>query len=336
MKIARESIFISAIRAFFNSLLGTFGVFVALIPSIILFAILSSPDQKQVMKNKLEILPDLNGNTKMLPLNTPAILQLEIHGIIGSGHLTSKDLKFQLIESRKGILKNDRVKAILLHINSPGGAATDSDEIYRSILMYKKRYNVPVYAYVDGMCASGGFFIACASDQIYTSAFSMIGSVGSLMGPFFNFYSIMEKYGIKSLTITAGKDKDMLNPFRQWKENEDKSVQKINKCIYEKFVNIVANARNLDKEKIINEYGADIFDPEEAKEIGYIDVANSSYEAALKALLKEANIDEDKNYQVVTLYPKKIWYQPFLTQTKSLLISFLKEIFPSFKYMNVK
>lgn len=336
MKIARESIFISAIRAFFNTLLGTVGVFVALIPSIILFAILSTPDQKQGAKNKLEILPDLNGNTKMLSLSTPAILQLEVHGVIGTAHLTSKDVNFQLIESRKGILKNNRVKGVLLHINSPGGAATDSDDIFRNILAYKERFDIPVYAYVDGMCASGGFFIACAADQIYTSPFSMIGSVGSLMGPFFNFYSIMEKYGVKSLTVTAGKDKDMMNPFREWKQNEDKSIQKINEYIYAKFVNIVATARNIDKDKIINEYGANVFDSDEAKEIGYIDVANSSYEVALKALLEKADIDENKNYQVVSLYPKKLWYQPFLTQTKSIFKSFLKEIFFSSKYINAE
>ncbi|NGX33844.1 MAG: putative signal peptide peptidase SppA [Candidatus Anoxychlamydiales bacterium] len=334
MKVAKESIFISAIRAFFNTLLGTFGVFVAIIPSIILFAILSTSDQKQGTKNKLEILPDLNGSTKMLSLNTPAILQLEVHGVIGTAHLTSKDVNFQLIESRKGILKNDRVKALLLHINSPGGAATDSDTIYRNILAYKERYNVPVYAYVDGMCASGGFFIACAADQIYTSPFSMIGSVGSLMGPFFNFYNIMEKYGVKSLTITAGKDKDMLNPFREWKTSEDQNIQKINEYVYKKFVDIVATSRNIDKDKIINEYGAHVFDSDEAKEIGYTDVANSSYEIALTALLEKADIDETKNYQVVCLYPKKIWYQPFLTQTKSFFKSFLKEFLVSSKYIN--
>ena len=92
MKVAKESIFISAIRAFFNTLLGTFGVFVAIIPSIILFAILSTSDQKQGTKNKLEILPDLNCSTKMLSLNTPAILQLEVNGVIETAHLTSKDV----------------------------------------------------------------------------------------------------------------------------------------------------------------------------------------------------------------------------------------------------
>ncbi|NGX62941.1 MAG: putative signal peptide peptidase SppA [Candidatus Anoxychlamydiales bacterium] len=334
MNIARESIFISAIRAFFNTLLGTVGVVIAIIPSLILFSIFTSSDQKQGLKNKVEILPDLNGNTKMLSFNTPAVLQLEVHGVIGTGHLTSKDVYYQLIESQKGILKNKRVKAVLLHINSPGGSAVDSDDIYRNILSYKEKFNVPVYTYVDGMCASGGFFIACASDRIYSSPFSMIGSVGSLLGPFFNFYNIMKKYGVESLTLTEGKDKDMMNPFREWKQNEDASLKQINEYIYQKFVNIVANARGISKEKLINEYGAHVFDADRAKEIGYIDVTNSSYEEALNGVLEAANIDKEKDYQVIALYPKKIWFQPFLTQTKSLFDTLIKELVLSTKYVN--
>lgn len=336
MKLSRESIFISSIRAFFNTLLGTIGVVIAIIPIFILFSIFTSADQKQGAKNKLEILPDLDGNTKTLALNSPAILQLDITGIIGKAHLTSKDFNYQLIESRKGLLKNNRVKAILLNINSPGGSANDSDEIYRNLLAYKGKYNIPIYAYVDGMCASGGFYIACACDKVYASPCSIIGSVGSLLGPFFNFSKTMDIYGIEAKTVTDGKDKDMMNPFRKWKNNEDASLKVINEYVYQKFVNIVANARNIDKDKLINEYGANVFDTEKAQEIGYIDRGNSSYNEALENLLDNANIDKDKNYQVVNLYPKKMWYYPFLSQTKIFFETVLKELFLSIKYMNAK
>ena len=336
MKLSRESIFISSIRAFFNTLLGTIGVVIAIIPIFILFSILSSTDQKQGTKNKLEILPDLDGNTKTLALNSPAILQLDITGVIGKAHLTARDFNYQLIESRKGLLKNNRVKAILLNINTPGGSANDSDDMYRNLLAYKKKYNVPIYAYIDGFCASGGFYIACACDKIYASPCSIIGSVGSLLGPFFNFTKIMDTYGIESKTVTDGKDKDMMSPFRKWKPDEDASLKVINEYVYQRFVNIVAKGRSLDKDKIINEYGAHVFDSEKAQSIGYIDIGNSSYDTALEDLLEQAKINKDKHYQIVTLYPKKMWYYPFLSQTKMFFETLLKELFLSTKYINSK
>ena len=68
---------------------------------------------------------------------------------------------------------------------APGGAADDSVGIYRALCEYKKKYNVPIYAFVDGLCASGGMYIACAADKIYATPSSVIGSVGVIMGPLF-------------------------------------------------------------------------------------------------------------------------------------------------------
>ncbi len=333
MKLSNESIFISAIRSFFNTLLGTLGVFLALIPTFIIFTILA-PDHKEGFKNKIEILPDLDGNTKMLPLTSPVILELDVFGVIGKSQLTSTDFMYQLIESRKGFLKKDRVKGILLHINSPGGAATDSDAIYRYLLAYKEKYKVNVFAYIDGICASGGFYIACASDKIYSSQMSMIGSVGSLLGPFINVSKVLESWGINTLTLTEGKDKDIMNPLRSWNKDEDKTLKDINDYIYQRFVSIVSLSRNIEKSKIINEYGAHIFNSQKAKEIGYIDIANSSYEEALKDLLSEAKINPSNPYQVVTLSPKKTWYQPLITQTKATIQNFLKEFLLSANFLN--
>lgn len=328
MKISRESIFISAIRSFFNTLFGAIGVFIAIIPAFIIFSIFMPGDQKDSFKNRLEILPDLNGNTKILSLGSPVILQLDIHGVIGKS-LTSTDIMHQLIESRKGLLRNDRVKGILLNINSPGGEATDSDDIYRNLLAYKEKYKVPIFTYVNGLCASGSFYIACASNSIYASPMSMIGSVGSLLGPFFNFSKAFDKWGINTLTLTEGKDKDMMNPFRPWKKDEEQSLVDINEYIYQRFVNIVSLSRHIDKDKIINEYGAKVFNCQKAKEIGYIDRAGSSYNEALEDLLNKAQIDTSKTYQIVGLYPKKIWYHAFISKTQSFIKTIIKELFLS-------
>lgn len=334
MKLSNESIFISAIRSFFNSFLGAIGVVFAIIFAFIIFAIMMPSDHKEGFKSKLEILPDLNGNTKMLSLNTPVILQLDVHGVIGKPQLNTSSFWYQLIDSQKGILKNKRVKAILLHVNSPGGTATDSDAIYGMLQGYKKKFNVPIYAYVDGICASGSFYVACAANKIYASPMSMIGSVGALMGPFVNVSKTLEKWGVSTITITEGKDKDIMNPLRPWKKDEDQTLKEIGEYNYQRFVEIVSSARKIDKDKIINEYGAHIFSSPKSKEIGYIDVANSTYEKALLDLLNAASIDPQKSYQVVTLSPKVSWTQLFLTETKCFIQSLIKEFTLSTNYIN--
>jgi protease IV len=324
MKLTNESIFISAFRSFFNALLGAVGVFLALIITFIILSIFAPSDHRDGFKNKIEILPDLNGSTKIQPVTCPVILQLDVHGVIGKSQLMSSDFMYQLIESRKGFLKNDRVKAILLHINSPGGSAVDSDAIYRNLIAYKEKYNVAVFAYVDGICASGGFYIACAADKIYSSPMSMIGSVGSLLGPFINVSKVLESWKIDAVTLTEGKDKDIMNPLRPWTKDEDKTLKDINDYIYQRFVNIVATSRKIDRDLITNQYGAHIFQPEKAKDIGYIDISDASYEETLKDLLTKVKIDHTKPYQVVTLYPKKTWYQPLIEQTNTSIQNFIK------------
>ena len=299
MDIKRESIFISAIRTFCNTLGGMIGVIIGLVVIAVIIGILSKP-QMVSDKTQLIIAADAEGDRKLLPHSTPAVLRINIHGVIGSKDLNSKTVQAQLSDSREGMLSDDRVKAILLHINSPGGTAFDAHDIYQSLVDYKEKHKLPIYAYVDGLCASGGMMIACSADKIYSAPIGMIGSVGVLMGPNFNFTGLMEKFGVKQLTLTKGIDKDMLSPYREWKPGEEDSLKAIINYDYKVFVDLVTKARTrLSKDKLINVYGAQVYDPVTAQEYGYIDDGQSSYSATLKELTKIADIDGD--YQVVEL-----------------------------------
>lgn len=299
MNVVRESIFISAIRMFFNVLGGIFGMVVGMIVLGMSVTFLSKPamigEKSQVM-----ISADAEGNRNLLSESTPAILRINIHGEIGTRDLNGKLIQSQLLDSREGLLKNGRVKAILLHINSPGGTTHDSNNIYMTLMAYKEKYQIPIYAYVDGLCASGAMYIACSADKIFSNVTGIIGSVGVLLGPNFNFSGLMEKYGIGQLTLTEGKDKDMLSPYRPWKDGEDESLQAILAYDYERFTDIVAKSRpKMDKNQLINVYGAQVFDPIKAEELGYIDQSNVRYESALTELVKAANIEGE--YQVVEM-----------------------------------
>jgi len=275
------------------------GIIIGLFVIGIVIAVLSKP-QMVTDKTQLIIAADAEGNREFLSHSAPVVLRLNIHGVIGTRDLNAKTIEAQLLDSRIGALKDDRVKAILLHINSPGGTAFDAHDIYSRLIEYKTQYKVPIYAYVDGMCASGGMMIACAADKISSAPIGIIGSVGVLMGPNFNVSGLMEKYGVKQLTITKGKDKDMLSPYREWKPGEDQSLRDIIDYDYNLFVDLVAKARPaMNKNSLINEYGAQVYDPVRAEQYGYIDDGKSSYSHALTELLKAADITEE--YQVIEL-----------------------------------
>jgi protease IV len=306
MEIQRESILISSIRSFCRMFFSVCGIFLSFFIITTLYSLAESAPMTIEPRTKIKYLSDVQGKRELAPITAPVILQININGVIGQPKgLDTSSIDQILTDSRSGTLRLDRVKGVLLYINSPGGSTIDSDNIYRLIKEYKTRYQVPVYAYIDGLCASGGMYIACSADKIYASPSSIIGSVGVISGPFFNVSEMLSKVGVASKTLTQGLDKDMMNPFRPWKENEDASLNSVMAYLYNRFVDVVTSNRlNMDKEKLVKEYGANIFDPEAARNYGYIDFANSNRSDALGSLLAAANIDPSQPYQVVSLEPK--------------------------------
>ena len=221
-----------------------------------------------------------------------------------------------MLNRAKVDLKKDLVKAVLLVINSQGGSAIDSDGIYRAIKEYKERYHVPVFAYVDGVSFSGGYYIACAADQIFASEASVVGSIGVILSgvagsTFFNVAKPLKEWGVQSAVISAGTDKDPMNPFRSWGEHEKENLQAIVNAQYEQFMGIVTKNRPLiSRDTLMSEMGAKIYSSHIAKELGLIDDIKNSREDVLKALLVAANLDES-NYQVVRL-EKRGWLSDFV------------------------
>lgn len=312
MEIQRESIFVSSLRAFSKMFFAICGLFIGFILMSLLYGAMSdTSDSPTEAKTNIKYLPDLKGNREV-STTSPVILELKIHGVIGDPKSGVNTINVQnvLLDSRTGLLKNDRVKGILLHMNTPGGTVVDSDNIYRMLKQYKERYKVPVYAYVEGLCASGGMYISCAADKVFAGPASIVGSVGVIIGPFFNMMEALTKIGVKTQTITEGLDKDMMSPFKDWAPNESAPLQAVTAFFYNQFVDIVAASHpRIDKGKLINEYGAKVFDSVTAQRLGYVDFAESSRDAALAALLNEAKVDAEKTYQVVELEQKSEWLQ---------------------------
>ena len=316
----RESILYSAIRSLLVAFCAVIGICLAFIALSLLIAGLTSKtgaEGKLKTVNSEEIMPDANNERKLLADTSPVILQIDIHGVIGTEDLDTKTIKRQLIESREESYKNDRVKAVLVHINTPGGTVFDADGIYRALKEYKEKYKVPMYSYVDGLCASGGMYIAAATDQIFASDISLIGSVGVIAPAFMNFTKLLEKVGVETLTISAGKDKDAMNPLRPWKPGEEKNYEDIIKYYYQHFINIVTlNRPQISQDKLVKDYGAQIFNAKEALDYGFINGIDQSIGETIKALAKEAKIEG--SYQVIKL-ENKSWFSNLFSAESSLL-----------------
>lgn len=317
----RESIFFASVRYFFIALASIVGVCIGLTIILVFFAAIkdtSEGDPDITYSYSPEVKPNASGVRKVLSKSAPVILKLHISGIIGTELLNRETVQGQLIESREKALKDGRVKAILLVIDSPGGTVVDADGIYRSIKAYKEKYKVPVFAYVDGLCASGGMYVAAAADKVYASEISLIGSVGVITPPFLNFSQLIDKVGVQALTLYAGKGKDDLNPLRPWKPGEEEPLQTIINYYYEDFVNIVTSNRpNVDREKLVKEYGAHVFPAKIAETYGYIDGSGLSLNDTLKLLAKQISIEDDY-YQLIELAPKN-WLSTLFKGEWSLL-----------------
>jgi signal peptide peptidase SppA len=329
MEISRESIFISALRGFVKSFAVVIGISLGIAVLMIGIGALSNsvemPD-----KSTLTLDADANWNRKLLPDSTPVLLKIKVHGVIGMGKLKAEPFKNMLIDSRQGALAKDRVKGILLHLNTPGGTAIDSSAIYGLLTEYKEKYKVPIYAFVEGLCASGGVYISSAADKVFATENSVIGSVGVRLGPTFNVSEAMQTVGVESLTITSGKNKDALNPFRPWKPGEGDSLQAIVAADYQTFVNVVTeNRKGLSKEDLINEYGANVYNAEKAEKLGYVDDGDATYNQTLAALAAAAGIGHDDKYQVFEIEPHKSVFKELSESKNKLLQGKIEHVFPT-------
>lgn len=299
-----SSIFTSSIRSFFVALFTIVGIAFGTIPVILTFVwLLSSSEDKMDVETQYAptVISNAENIRKKISSTAPVILKINVEGFIGSEKLNTHAIHQQLIESREGHLKDGRVKALLIHLNTPGGTVTDADGIYRAIKSYKEQYKVPVFAFVEGMCASGGMYIAAAADKIYATDTSLVGSVGVLLNPFLNVSKLMEKIGIESLTISAGKGKDDLNPFRPWKAGEDEPYKMIVDYYYNHFVDIITSNRpEVNRSRLISDYGARVFPAEKAQDIGFIDGNGYTLGDTLRLLAKQIGIQDDY-YQVIKM-----------------------------------
>ncbi|WP_323590504.1 signal peptide peptidase SppA [Aliarcobacter butzleri] len=164
------------------------------------------------------------------------------------------------------------IKGVLLVVDSPGGAVAPSVEVAYAIKELKQIKTVVVYA--SGVIASGSYYASIWADKIIANPGSMVGSIGVIMQGV-NTKELMDKIGIQTQTVKAGKYKESGTPTRKWTEFEEKQLQSVIDDTYNMFITDVATARNLDIKNYTSFADAKIFTSKQAKDVGLVDeVAN--------------------------------------------------------------
>jgi len=167
---------------------------------------------------------------------------VEIHGVIGN-HFKTPEFS-RLIDSVAG---NQRLKALLLDIDSPGGSATGSGVLYRAIQRVAEEK--PVYAYVRGMGASGGYYLACAASKVYALPTALVGSIGVIyLRPVLE--QLLSKVGVGFSVYKSGEFKYMTGFWRSPTDRESEKFQELINEIFDNFVAVVAEGRSLDEAKV--------------------------------------------------------------------------------------
>ncbi|AHK63776.1 Putative signal peptide peptidase SppA [Chlamydia avium 10DC88] len=270
---------------------------------------------------------DATGTVKDLGKEAPIIAVIEMKDVISSNKCTAKNIQDAINALSSDAYKN-RVKGIIIDMDCPGGEVFEIARIYSTFQFWKEQTKCPIYVFVNGLCASGGYFIACASDKIYSTSCSLIGSVGVLSGPYFNVKEGLNRYGIESDLLIAGKDKAPMNPYTPWTPQDRKVRQEVINYLYGQFVDVVVENRPLiTKEKLINVLGARLYSPSQAMEEGFIDVMNVTKQQVLQDIVTACQIED--NYRVIGLGSNGWWKKVMSSVANSPLVTGkIQHIFP--------
>lgn len=182
--------------------------------------------------------------TNWLPFRRkrPTVAVLRLNGMIASGNRGNALNDAGLASLIEKAFRRGKPKAVALVVNSPGGSPVQSSLIAARIRRLAQEKNVKVYAFTEDVAASGGYWLACAADEIWVDPSSVVGSIGVIYAGF-GFQGLIEKYGVERRVHTSGKSKSMLDPFRAEKPEDVERLKGWQNHIHDIFIDYVKDRR---------------------------------------------------------------------------------------------
>lgn len=241
------------------------------------------------------ILVALWGGLTIRSFSLVGVAVLPIEGVIQSGESESA-LLMETTGARtvarllRTAARDPRIKALVVHIDSPGGSAAAAQEIYLSLRSFKDRTGRPVLAAMGDVAASGGYYVACAADKIYALPSTLTGSIGVIWQSV-NIGQLLANWGIKPETLKAGRFKDTGSFFRSLTPQERELLQRMLDDVHEQFIADVAKGRRLPVEKVRAVADGRVLTGRQAKALGLVD-ALGSLEDAVRDARQQVNLPD--------------------------------------------
>ncbi len=210
--------------------------------------------------------------------NTPAkgkkhVALIDLKGVIAPGSEASAD---NIVTALRHAYEHPNTRGVILRINSPGGSPVQSGYIYDEILrLREKNPDIPLYAVVSDICASGGYYVAAAAEKIYADQASIVGSIGVRMDNF-GFVEAMKRLGIERRTLTAGDNKAILDPFAPENPAVTEHLKILLNSVHNQFINAVKQGRGDRLKEVDGMFSGLIWTGDQSVEIGLVDELGSA------------------------------------------------------------
>jgi protease IV len=185
---------------------------------------------------------------------------------------------YQTVEELQAFAEDPLVKAIVIRIDSPGGGVAPSQEIYNAVKRVRRENNKTVVASMGTVAASGGYYIAVATDRILANPGTLTGSIGVIM-QMANFQELLEKIGVKSVVVKTGKFKDLGSPFRPMMEEERQLLKSVMNDTLSQFIEAVADGRSMDSAEVEQLADGRVFTGRQAKSVLLVDEIGDLHDA---------------------------------------------------------
>ena len=216
----------------------------------------------------------------------PHTALVDLSGVIEADSTASADfINAGLSEA----FEDKNTKGVILRINSPGGSPVQAHQINREIRRLRGKHpETPLYVVVDDICASGGYYVAVAADEIYASRGSLIGSIGVLMDGY-GFTGTMQKLGVERRLLTAGENKGFLDPFSPLEPKQRALAQRMLDDIHQQFIEVVREGRGQRLKENAETFSGLFWTGDRSLEMGLVDaIGDASYVA--REIIKAENI----------------------------------------------
>lgn len=229
-----------------------------------------------------------------LDYTLPYIGVLDVNGTIQSdsgSELTTQSYHHSWTLKKIDQLKSDsNNRGLIIAVNTPGGGVYESDELYLAIKDYKETTGRPVYSYMKSQATSGGYYISAPCDKIIANRNCWTGSIGVTIGTMYDITGLLKKYGVKTVTITSGKNKAMGSYTNELTEEQQEILQSLVDEAYEQFVGIVAEGRGMSVKDVKKLADGRIYTAKQAKANGLIDEI-ATYDEAVDDMKKRFELD---------------------------------------------